>query len=132
MVSCVSCHGALPAMGNLTGGHVLRLSNEEEGDNLSGCKVTGCHPNAESFDIDGDQTEVEGLLVTLQDQLAAAGILDLNTMLLVKKGKYAQADLAVYWNFVLIESDRSMGVHNYKYTRDVLEVSIAYMSTKGF
>lgn len=133
LVACMDCHGAEPAMGNLTGGHTLTLANEEEGDNVSGCKVTGCHPSIGSdFDVDGAQTTIEGLLETNKVQLAAAGILDTNTMLLKKKGKYLQADLAVYWNFQMVEADRSLGVHNYRYTKGVLQAGIDYMNSKGF
>lgn len=130
IASCVTCHGATPAMGNLTGGHTLRLANEEEGDNLSGCKTTGCHPSATSFDIDDSQTEIEGLLNTLKVQLATADLLDTNTMLLPQKGNYKMSDLAVFWNFQMIEADRSMGVHNYKYTKGVLNACINYMNGK--
>jgi hypothetical protein len=130
MAACVTCHGALPAQGDLVGGHTLTMTSDETGDNVAGCKATGCHPAATDFDIDGKQTEIAGMLVTLQDQLAAKGILDPATMLLVKKGNYKQADLAVYWNFQMCEADRSLGVHNYKYMRDVLQAGIDYFASK--
>ncbi len=37
-------------------------------------------------------------------------------------------DLAgALWNYVLIKEDRSLGVHNPDYIRDLLETSIAYV-----
>ncbi len=131
LVACVSCHGA-SAEGDLVGGHTLWMANEEEGiDNVAGCQKSGCHPNATDFDIDGKQTEIEGLLNQLKVKLAEVKMLDTNTMLL-KTGKfYSQKQLAVYWNFQLVEADRSMGVHNYKYTRDMLQSGINYFTSKG-
>ena len=128
--ACVTCHGGY-AQGDLVGGHTLKMENEETGDNVKVCQNAGCHPEATDFDIDGAQTQIEGMYQTLKVQLATAGVLDTNTMLLKKKGKYTQATLAVYWNFCLVDADRSMGVHNYKYTRDMLQAGINYFNAKG-
>jgi len=132
LVACITCHGAVPAQGNLTGGHTLQMFNDETGDNIAACVQAGCHPSATDFDIDGAQTTIAGLLETNKVQLATAGILDTNTMLLKKKGKYLQADLAVYWNYQMCEADRSLGVHNYRYMKTVLQAGINYFSGKGF
>jgi hypothetical protein len=132
LAACVTCHGAT-AQGNLAGGHTLWMTNEEEGITLTaGCKTAGCHPNATSFDIDGKQTEISGMIQTLKVQLANANMLDTNTMLLKTGKKYSQLQLAIFWNFLMVEADRSEGVHNYKYTRDMLQSGIDYYNAKGY
>ena len=135
VAACVSCHGA-NAEGNLVGGHTLWVANAAEGiDNIAGCKKAGCHPNATSFDIDGKQTEIEGLFADLKVKLAVANVLDTlpgsNNMLLKKPLKdLPQKVMAIYWNFQMVYADRSMGVHNYKYTRDMLQAGIDYYNSK--
>ncbi len=52
--------------------------------------------------------------------------------MVIKPKKYAQADLAVYWNFMLIYADRSIGVHNYQYTHDLLVAGNANFTAKGY
>jgi len=103
--SCMTCHGK-DAVGNTLGGHTLIISSPTAGDNVAVCKP--CHPTASSFDIDGAQTTISGLFQQLKVKLANFNMLDTTTML-IKPKKYAQSDLAVFWNFQLIYADRSMG-----------------------
>ena len=137
VASCSSCHSAY-AQGNLVGGHTLHMNSSETGDNVgtatSGCKK--CHPTITSFDYNGRQTEIEGKYSELRLKLAIANVLDTNSMLLkgVSSGSpkyFKQKQLAVYWNFCLVDADRSMGVHNFAYTRDMLDAGIAYMNSLG-
>jgi hypothetical protein len=121
-VGCIGCHGQ-NAQGNLVGGHTLTMTSDATGDNVAVCKP--CHASATSFDINGDQTGISGLFQSLKVKLANANMLDTNTML-IKPRKYAQADLAVFWNFQLVYADRSMGVHNYLYTFDLLTAGNAH------
>ena len=126
-VLCIGCHGQ-NAQGNLVGGHSLIMTSADVGDNVAVCKP--CHASATSFDVDGAQTDVEDHYQQLKVKLAAFNMLDTTTMLL-KPRKYAQADLAVFWNFMLVDADRSMGVHNYKYTIDMLQAGINHFGGKG-
>ena len=127
--SCSTCHQGY-AQGDLVGGHTLYMTSAETGDNFNVCKK--CHSSATSFDVGGKQTEIEGLYSTLRYKLAAAKMLDTTTMLL-KVGKYyKQKQLAVYWNFCLVDADRSMGVHNYLYIHDMLQSGIDYMTSLGY
>jgi len=128
IATCPTCHMA-EAVGDRTGGHTLWMADEEEGDNVSGCTADNCHPNATDFDIDGKQTEIEGLFVELEGLLLNAGFLNATTLRIIP-GKYAQNDLCVIWNWMMVEYDRSMGVHNYKYCRDILQNGINYMNGK--
>ncbi|MEI7981877.1 MAG: hypothetical protein WCI71_09490 [Bacteroidota bacterium] len=128
--SCGTCHQA-PAQGDLVGGHTLWMANEAEGiENVAACKQ--CHSSATSFDVGGKQTEIEGMYETLKVKLAVANMLDTNSMLLKTGKKYAQKQLAVFWNFQMIYADRSMGVHNYLYVHDMLQSGIDYFTTLGY
>jgi len=121
--ACMMCHGA-KAAGNLTGGHTLWIANEEEGDNLNGCNVTDCHGGAmTSAVMVAKQEEVLAKLTTLKDKLVAKGVLNATTGLVIT-GKHTQKQMAVVWNYNLIEADRSEGMHNFAYVNDVLDKSI--------
>jgi hypothetical protein len=126
VISCMGCHGA-DAIGNYVGGHSLWMSSATTGDNITICKT--CHPGATSFDISGDQTTITGLFNQLKVDLFDANVLD-STHMVIKTGKHSQADLAVYWNFMLVYADGSMGVHNFPYTRDLLNDGIHRMTSK--
>ncbi|MCK9218780.1 MAG: hypothetical protein M0P47_01870 [Bacteroidales bacterium] len=126
--SCTTCHQAV-AQGNYVGGHTLRMNNAKVGNNITACKQ--CHAGATSFDVNGKQTEIKVLYNNLKVKLAVANMLDTNTMLLNVKF-YKQKQLAVYWNFMMVDADRSMGVHNYLYTHDMLQSGINYMNSIGF
>lgn len=110
--ACVSCH-----MGESTndgGGHTFAA-------NVASC--TACHSDATTMDINGVQTEVAGLLEDLADILKAKGVLDNEGH--VVPGKY-DVDLAgAYYNYIGIEEDRSLGVHNPAYIKAVLKNTIA-------
>jgi hypothetical protein len=122
---CVTCHMAT-ALGSLAGGHTLKMSDPDEGDNLAGC--IACHPSATDFDLGGTQTEVEGLLGDLNAALTTAGILTASgsTNASTSKPLVLTADKAgALLNYYLIKNDRSMGVHNPAYVRALLKNSIA-------
>ncbi len=105
---CVTCH--------LTS-HTFKPS-------LTTCKA--CHPSITSFDNNGVQTEITGLLNELQDKLLAAGILE------EADGEYEpvagntipSAQAGALLNYLYIEKDKSLGVHNTNYTRALLQNSI--------
>jgi hypothetical protein len=128
VVACIGCHGG-NAQGNFAGGHTLIMTSTETGDNVAVCNRTGCHSGQTSFDINGDQTDIATRFQTLKVLLATANMLDTNSMLLKPK-KYSQADLSVFWNFQLVYADRSMGVHNYPYTKALLIAGIAHFNGK--
>ncbi len=103
---------------------------------------TGCHPGADGFDINGVQTESEALIVQLRDLLLAKGLLAAETEyeigddgVIIEEvvvgyhpvvGDYPAAEASALWNYILIEiEDGSLGVHNPRYTKDLLEASIA-------
>ncbi len=132
--TCSSCHQG-GAQGNLVGGHTLKMSSNITNDNVSVCK--DCHASiGNNFDLDGIQTEITNKINALKEKLAAINMLDTipppnPNYMLIKPGKYSQSDLAVFWNFQLAYTDRSLGVHNYLYTRDMLQAGIDYMNHRG-
>jgi hypothetical protein len=123
--SCTSCHGA-KAVGNLTGGHSLWIGNEEEGDNLFGCNIAACHDGEVTATwMENKQASVEAKLLALQDALIAKQIIDSVTHYVLVPKKYTQKQMAVVWNYKLVYYDRSTGMHNYSYTNDLLDASLA-------
>lgn len=130
---CTICH-MTKAQGNYSGGHSMRLETEEEGQNLNGCRTSGCHSSATltSLDYKGAMTATHAYLDTLKVLLAQAGWLDTVAMqakasstkpLVIKPSQKAGA----LWNFFLVEHDLSAGVHNTAYAQALLKNSIAKM-----
>ena len=98
-----------------------------EGDNhtflpsVSAC--TGCHADAENFDINGLQTEVGAKLEELKEALIAKGMLDEEDEPVV--GEYPENMAGALWNYITIaHEDSSHGVHNPTYTKALLEWSL--------
>ncbi|MBC8505105.1 MAG: hypothetical protein ISR58_02095 [Anaerolineales bacterium] len=85
---------------------------------------TGCHADAESFDINGVQTEVQAMLDELGEKLIAAGLLDEEGHPAVMVMPADQANALWNWIFIAHE-DGSLGVHNPAYTKALLEASLA-------
>ena len=87
------------------------------------------------------QTEVEALIVQLRELLLAKGSLAAETEYEINddgaieevvvgyhpvRGTYPAAEASALWNYILIDiEDGSRGVHNPKYTKALLEASIA-------
>ena len=132
---CIGCH-----MGNVqvhdgyeVGGHSFNMMFvNEEGDTttlVSICADSACHPGATNYDVDGKQTEIAGLLEDLETLLYDYGVIDSTghpvDELVVPDKNVTGAIL----NFLLVEEDRSMGVHNYEYMEGLLQSSIDYMES---
>ena len=143
---CVGCH-----MGNVqthdgyeVGGHSFNMEfvNEHTGDTsnlVSICADSACHPSTKSYDVDGKQTEIAGLMDDLETLLYDAGIVDSlgrpNGLPYPPVGPQLIEDKNItgaLLNFLLVKEDRSMGVHNYKYMEGLLESSIDYMESLLF
>ena len=107
--TCVSCH-VDPA-----GGHTFEPF-------LAAC--TGCHADAENFDINGVQTAVEEKLTALHEALVAKGMLDEEGHSV--PGEYPEAEANALWNYIYIaDEDKSLGAHNSAYTLALLDASLA-------
>ena len=104
--TCVTCH----------------LVNDDHTmtPNVEAC--LSCHPDAEDFDINGFQTEVDELVAELQELLEAKELYHEGHPVV---GEYPEDQAAALWNYVYIVSeDGSRGVHNPSYTKALLEYSI--------
>jgi hypothetical protein len=87
---------------------------------VSTCQT--CHPGATNFDIDGVQTEIEDLSNQLGAALLAAGLINENSPDGHPTVTKTQQDKAVaLWNWLYVaHEDKSIGVHNADYARDLL------------
>jgi hypothetical protein len=90
-------------------------------------RCQACHADAESFDINGFQTEVQAQLDELGDLLVAAGVLSENGPdghPTVEETDEATATALFNWIYIAHE-DKSMGVHNPAYTQALLDAAFA-------
>jgi hypothetical protein len=122
---CLECHMKKTA-GILAGGHSFSMTFEEGGaevDNTAAC--ADCHESRDDFDIDGVQTEVDGLIGDLETRLVTAGLM---TDGLPTDSVMTSRDSAgAVWNLLMAKEDRSHGVHNANYVRGLLESSIQFI-----
>jgi hypothetical protein len=89
-----------------------------------------CHADAENFDINGVQTEIQAQLDELGDALVAAGVLSENSPEghpIVEEAPENIATALYNWIYISHE-DKSLGVHNPAYTRALLEASFEALS----
>ena len=106
--TCVTCHIGK----NMT--HTFEPA-------VSAC-VT-CHADATNFDIDGVQTEVEALIAEVGELLKAKGLLDEEGDPVV--GTYPAAQASALWDYIFITiEDGSLGVHNPRYTKGLLQAAV--------
>lgn len=129
---CVNCH-----MRNVAfevGGHTFNVTALGEDGvtvvyNTQAC--VGCHEDiGANYDYNGVQTEIDGLLAELQGLLVTAGFVNAEGTPNTATGRPAD-DAGAIWNFMYIgREDRSHGVHNPAYARDLLQSSINYMNSR--
>ena len=144
--TCVHCHTQTvattdPAFGKV-GGHTFKLSwpgdaaNPPE-DLVGACQ--SCHGpdvtaiNFPLMDYDGDgviegaQTEVQHLLDQLAVLLPPVGQAKSSLNI---DASWTQPQLAAAYNYLFVQSDGSLGIHNMAYTVGLLKASIADVSKK--
>lgn len=115
--SCTGCHMA--PFSNKQGGHSYIPS-------LDAC--VECHgAEMEDYNYGGVQTEVEEMLVELRDELVALGVVFWDEEALAYEpvvGTHPMVQVQAFFNWIGLEEDRSMGVHNPKYVKALLRNSI--------
>jgi len=86
-----------------------------------------CHADAEDFDINGLQTEVQEMLDRLGAELVQRGWLSENSPDGHPNVDFVpEAEAAGLWNWIYIaHEDKSLGVHNPAYTKALLEEGLA-------
>ena len=125
---CVTCH-MTTASGMLAGGHQMNIqyvgSRGSVDYEYAGCYNSDCHADEDEIAalIEPNRELIDSLLVDLKDSLTVSGILkssgSLNTPMTI-----TAVEASALLNYLLIEEDRSMGAHNFKYTRALLMNSI--------
>jgi nitrate/TMAO reductase-like tetraheme cytochrome c subunit len=149
--ACATCHMA-PAVSDELGGHTFSVAGLVDGtytQNVNGCnqchdgttmaKITAFYPNAKS-------TEIQGMLNTLGDKLNALSLVTTTTDPTNKyynltnnhydggaKPKTGSTNLmaAAVINFQLVLQDRSLGIHNFDYTKALLSNTIDALTNAG-
>lgn len=137
--ACVTCHmyeGSESGHEVTAGMHSFAMVDQEGNDNVESCEP--CHGNiGESFtdkkyyingdaDHDGNgvaeglQLEVYGLLDTLALILQPYGEADV----VVNDSSITYIEAAAAYNYMIIEEDRSLGIHNPKFAVALLQTSI--------
>jgi len=107
--ACVACH--------------MHEQNHEFEPSLDGCNTAECHDGAlDTFDVGGKQTEIVNLLAVLRTELETAGLIDVDGDLIT--GEFPADHVGALYNYLTIEDDRSDGIHNFGYTRALLQNSI--------
>jgi len=132
--ACGTCHMATVQGGAEGGGHTWKMEYELEGtvsQNIAGCNGTGCHRTVESFKHWNVAPEIDALLKQLNDELFRIGIKASSdvTSFSAKAGSYPGDVVAGFINFQLIAEDKSHGIHNPPYVRNVLKNTITKMKT---
>jgi hypothetical protein len=81
-----------------------------------------CHADAKSLDVDGKQTAIKKQLEAVKAALTAKGLLDAKGVIV--PGKYSPEYAGALWNYLLVEEDKSDGVHNPVYAAALLDLAL--------
>jgi hypothetical protein len=140
--ACIDCHMYnIPApLGQIpnVGGHTFAMVSSTGEENVESCNQDGCHSGITTFeekkfflngnaDLDGDgvanglQIEVQGLLDTLAMHLPPYGSTDIGDI----DSTWTLNEAGAYYNYGMVNDDRSLGIHNARFTVELLYLSIA-------
>ena len=136
---CVDCHVQFVGANFAVGGHTFNMSAMIDSEagldpeaivNTQACET--CHEDyeAEAFDHEGVQTEIAERLEELQALLFAAGIVDESGHPIGSSSSpnaVSEGEAGALWNFLMVEEDRSHGVHNPEYALGLVESAIEFM-----
>lgn len=87
-----------------------------------------CHGDeVEDFDIEGVQTEIQGMLDQLTTLFINQGYMDPETGLWIT-GTYPEAIAFAMWNYSFVLEEQSLGVHNTEYARALLQQALDALS----
>jgi len=106
------------------GCHLGADKNHSFEPNVATCQA--CHADAENFDINGVQTEIQTMTDELGAQLLALGLINENGPdghPTVTEAPENQAIALYNWIYVAHE-DKSMGVHNPAYAKALLQAGL--------
>ena len=124
--ACVTCHMATYNAELQAGGHQFGLVSADGELNENGC--IACHDEGEAEDlIATTQTEIKGMLYDLGGKLMELGLLEDTIGSRAWRSiqdTFPSAHIGALWNAVYLHEDQTLGVHNYKYTKALLEESL--------
>jgi hypothetical protein len=124
---CLDCHFKTTS-NYVVGGHSFNMEWHETGDtlrNTDACEP--CHGSLDDFNHNDVQDSTSMWLAQLEAALQAAGLLDGSGHPIDDVVTSADSAGAV-WNYLIVEEDRSHGVHNHKYTEGLLKSSMQFMA----
>jgi hypothetical protein len=128
---CAGCH-MNQAFGEQSGGHTFNMSYEYHGsevENIAGCNQVGCHKTVEDFDHWNVRPEINQLLADLEVELDRLGIHTVGNGFYANRGTFKADVAAAFLNWQIVSEDRSGGLHNPPYVRNVLKNTLAKMKT---
>jgi hypothetical protein len=112
--TCVGCHM----------GGAGQDANHSFMPNVATCQK--CHTDAKDLDVNGEQTAIKAQLDQVKKALTAKGLLDKVGVIVV--GNYSPEYAGALWNYLLVEEDKSNGVHNPPYAKALLDAALANLS----
>lgn len=123
--ACVTCHMASIDGGNDAGGHTFRVTSVDGELNTAGC--VQCHSDTDALELAVSDTQqvIADLLYELGTKLNTLGLLDDDLNYAVVPQDFTSLQLGVLWNYQYVKEDSSLGVHNFKFAKKLLENSIA-------
>jgi hypothetical protein len=125
---CVDCHQKF-TRNSKVGGHTWNMEwTDDDGTILNTAACVPCHGATTTFDLDGVQTETTALADSLKTLLVTHGYLDSATNLPKAPLTLTNDQAGALWNYLLIEEDRSEGVHNRAYIQGLLKSAIEFLN----
>ena len=123
--SCIGCHMAEP-YGDQAGGHNMSVSYGYHGGTellVDGC--LDCHTDEDQLIENTEEfiAEIEADMEELWQMLVDAGIGDSTNATYAVTGTHTNAAAGAFYNFKYIEEDKSNGIHNPTYTRQMIEAA---------
>ncbi len=121
--ACVTCHMADP-YGVESGGHTMKMHYSYHGQerlNVAGC--VSCHSDTDALTdlVETTQSEIGNLLGTLGTILLQQGLIDSTGRAV--PGTMTADQAGAVMNYNMVRKDGSFGVHNFKYSKALIENS---------
>uniref|UniRef100_A0A832MMB6 Cytochrome c domain-containing protein n=1 Tax=Eiseniibacteriota bacterium TaxID=2212470 RepID=A0A832MMB6_UNCEI len=128
---CLECHFKATSQ-YVVGGHSFNMRAEVHGEevlNVGACEP--CHGPQDDFADIGPgysyRDSIEILAADLRARLVAANLLDATTGL-PRAVRTSRDSAGAVWNYLMVEEDRSVGMHNPAYAKDLLRSSILFLT----
>lgn len=137
---CVGCHMVEPGYGTRAGGHTTLMSYEGRSggttDWTNSCETSGCHSSVDDFDYLNIQTDVTDLWDSLEVILHKPSSVNGDSIMIdgdlnASSGSpltLTADEAGAYLNLMMVDREKSDGVHNPGYIKALLKNSIQAMS----